>query len=144
MRTIFFSTEWSSLRKITMHFNMMSMSWMPGVPVNYCGSTLTMQGHVLLQKSKKTIPCQFLLNRSPIETVDRFGVNIACDLSWTKHIQLIVSKARRVVGPLYQQFYYSAYTITLESNRYLSSDLTWRLPAQCTQMSIEKNPIALA
>ena len=68
------------------------------------------------KRSKKTIPQQLLLNGSPIETVDCYkylGINITSDLSWTKHIQLIASKARRLVGLLYRQFYHCSDTSTL-------------------------------
>lgn len=68
-------------------------------------------------KKLKTIPQQdLILNGIPLETVECFkylGINIACDLSWTKHIQTITSKARRLVGLLYRQFYHCADTNTL-------------------------------
>ena len=68
-------------------------------------------------KKTKTIPQQdLILSGIPLETVECFkylGINIACDLSWTKHIQTIASKARRLVGLLYRQFYHCADTCTL-------------------------------
>ncbi len=36
-------------------------------------------------------------------------------LSWTNHIQSIASKARRLVGLMYRQFYHCATTQTLRS-----------------------------
>jgi len=33
------------------------------------------------------------------------GVNLSCDLSWSLHIQTLTSRARKVVGLLYQTFY---------------------------------------
>ena len=44
----------------------------------------------------------------PIEKVNSFkylGVTISDDLTWSKHIQTISSKARRIIGMLYRQFY---------------------------------------
>jgi len=44
----------------------------------------------------------------PIEKVSSFkylGVTISDDLTWSKHIQTISSKARRIIGMLYRQFY---------------------------------------
>jgi len=49
----------------------------------------------------------------PIEKVSSFkylGVTISDDLNWSKHIQTISSKARRIIGMLYRQFY--CYTST--------------------------------
>ena len=49
----------------------------------------------------------------PIEKVSSLkylGVTISDDLTWSKHIQTISSKARRIIGMLYRQFYH--YTST--------------------------------
>jgi len=49
----------------------------------------------------------FLMGK-PIEKVSSFkylGVPISDDLTWSKHIQTISSKARRIIGMLYRQFY---------------------------------------
>ena len=69
------------------------------------------------KRLNKTPQLQLLLNGTCIESVECYkylGINIACDLSWTRHIQSIASKARRMVGLLYRQFYHCADTNTLK------------------------------
>jgi len=71
-----------------------------------------------------TTKCKFMMSRKrgnsapqhtlflmgePIEKVSSFkylGVTISDDLTWSKHIQTISSKARRIIGMLYGQFYH--------------------------------------
>jgi len=52
----------------------------------------------------------------PIEKVSSFkylGVNIYDDLTWSKHIQTVSSKARRIICMLYRQFYHCTSTPAL-------------------------------
>ena len=64
---------------------------------------------ILSCKRLKTPPSQIsLLGRFQLERVDSFkylGLLIKCDLTWTDHIKQICSKARRLVGLLFRQFY---------------------------------------
>ena len=63
---------------------------------------------VLSRKKLKTTPSQVFLLGSQLESVDSFkylGLLIKCDLTWTDHIKQICSKARKLVGLLFQQFY---------------------------------------
>ena len=62
------------------------------------------------KRTNRTLPHTLLLNGMPIENVDS---TIAADLTWSRHIQSIASKARRLVGLLYRQFYHYADTQTL-------------------------------
>ena len=53
-------------------------------------------------------PSYLSLNGSTLEIVDSvkyLGITISSDLSWTKHINIISSKARKLVGLLFRQFY---------------------------------------
>ena len=60
---------------------------------------------------KKETPCSspyFTLNGSRLEivnTVKYLGITISLDLSWSKHINIINSKAQKLVGLLFRQFY---------------------------------------
>lgn len=63
---------------------------------------------VLSRKRLKTTPSQISLLGSQLERVESFkylGLLIKCDLTWTDHIKQICSKARRLVGLLFRQFY---------------------------------------
>ena len=60
------------------------------------------------RKRKSDYHTQFLLNSTPLEQVETFkyfGVLISSDLSWSTHIESICTKARKVIGLLYGQFY---------------------------------------
>ena len=62
-------------------------------------------------------PSSLFLNGSLIEAVDcikYLGISIASDLSWSQHIQSITSKARRLVGLLFRQYYNYADTNVLK------------------------------
>ena len=53
---------------------------------------------------------------SPLENVDSFkylGVEISNDLSWSKHIKSICTKARKLLGLLYRKYYRVAHQSTL-------------------------------
>ena len=57
-----------------------------------------------------------LLNGQPADLVDSIGylgLTISADLSWSKHVENITSKARQLVGLLFQQFYKHASTDTI-------------------------------
>ena len=48
------------------------------------------------------------LNGSPLESVPTFkyfGVLLSSDLTWSKHVQSICSRARKLIGLLYRQYY---------------------------------------
>jgi len=48
-----------------------------------------------------------------VDSISYLGLTISADLSWSKHIQTITSKARQLVGLLFQQFYKHASTNTI-------------------------------
>jgi len=64
---------------------------------------------MLSKKRGNSVPQHTLfLMGEPIGKVSSFnylGVTISDDLTWSKHIQTISSKARRIIGMLYRQFY---------------------------------------
>ena len=73
---------------------------------------------VLSRKRLKTQPMPILLLGSLLERVDSFkylGLKIKCDLTWTDHIKGICSKARRLVGLLFRQFYHYAEPSTIKT-----------------------------
>jgi len=58
-------------------------------------------------------PSYISLNRSRLEIVNSvkyLGITISSDLSWAKHVNVISSKARKLVGLLFWQFYRCAET----------------------------------
>ena len=71
-------------------------------------NTTKCKSMVLSRKRLKTVPTLIFLLGSQLERVDSFkylGLLIKCDLTWTDHIKQICSKARRLVGLLFRQFY---------------------------------------
>ena len=67
------------------------------------------------RKRAKELPPTINLNGIPLDRVTEFkylGILITADLSWTVHINMICTKARRLVGMLYRQFYQDADTST--------------------------------
>ena len=69
------------------------------------------------QKRAKELPPTINLNGIPLDRVTEFkylGILITADLSWTAHINVICTKARRLVGMLYRQFYQDVDTSTLK------------------------------
>ena len=53
-------------------------------------------------KNRYFRPCYTL---EIVDSVKYLGITISSDLSWTKHINIISSKARKLVGLLFRQFY---------------------------------------
>ena len=73
---------------------------------------------VVSRKRLKAQPPALVLLSSPIDRVDSIdylGLRIQCDLSWTDHIRNICSKARRLVGMLFRQFYHCAESSTIRT-----------------------------
>ena len=71
---------------------------------------------ILSKRKHVTIPSPLLLNGQPVNFVDSIrylGLTISADLSWSKHIKNITSKARQLVGLLFRQFYKHASTDTI-------------------------------
>ena len=69
------------------------------------------------RRLRRSEPSPLFLNGSLIEAVDcikYLGISIASDLSWSQHIQSITSKARRLVGLLFRQYYHYADTNVLK------------------------------
>ena len=65
----------------------------------------------LSQKRMKTQSSPIILLESQLDIVDPIkylGLTIQCDLTWSKYIQSICSKARRLVGLLFRQYYHYA------------------------------------
>ncbi len=64
--------------------------------------------HVSRERSPLSPTIPILLNGSVLETVTTFkylGLLISSELSWSKHIQNISSKARTLLGLLYRRYY---------------------------------------
>ena len=68
---------------------------------------------------RRTEPSPLFLNGSLIEAVDcikYLGISLASDLSWSQHIQSTTSRARRLVGLLFWQYYHYADTNVLKKH----------------------------
>ena len=66
----------------------------------------------------KTQSSPIILLGSQLDIVDSIkylGLMIQCDLTWSNHIQNICSKARRLVGLLFRQFYHYAEPSTIKT-----------------------------
>ena len=62
---------------------------------------------LLSRKRNLSHPPQLLLNEAPLEQVEAFkylGVLISSDLSWSRHIDSICTKGKRLIGLLYRRF----------------------------------------
>ena len=72
---------------------------------------------IISRLQKKSIPnCAIQLSGQPLERVRQYkylGVVITEDLTWSTHISKITSKARKVVGLIYRQFYSMSSTPSL-------------------------------
>ena len=67
------------------------------------------------RRNQAEIP-QLYLRENPLERVFKYkylGVIFTADLSWSEHIQSISSKAKRLLGVLYRQFYRYSSSSTL-------------------------------
>ena len=69
-----------------------------------------------ISRARAIIPLQIYINGFLIEEVQHFkylGVWISSDLTWTKHIEIVSCKARRVLGYMYRTFapYCDSHTI---------------------------------
>ncbi len=68
----------------------------------------------MLVTRKWNTPCiPLYLGSTALEKVESLGVLISLDLTWTPHVENICSKARKLVGLLYRQFYNNASSDTL-------------------------------
>ena len=69
---------------------------------------------MILSRTKHVAtPSPLLLNGPPVDFLDSIrylGLTISADLSWSKHIENITSKAIQLVGLLFRQFYKRAST----------------------------------
>ena len=73
---------------------------------------------VLSRKKQRTQSLPIILLGSQLDKVDSIkylGLTIQSDLTWTKHIQNICSKARRLIGLLFRQFYHYAEPSTIKT-----------------------------
>ena len=63
------------------------------------------------RRKNPTVPAnQLVLSNVPLERVDVFkylGLLLTADLSWTRHIETICARAKRIVGMLYRQYYHN-------------------------------------
>ena len=77
---------------------------------------------IITRKRNSIQSPQFVLNGMPLEQVESFkylGVLLSSDLSWSSHIESICTKARKLIGLLYRNFYgnvnqqslYTLYTV---------------------------------
>ena len=76
------------------------------------GNLLTLNGDkckvMLISRRRNTQQLQLCLKGSPLEQVQSFkylGVLIASDLSWSSHISMCCTKAKKLLGMLYRKFY---------------------------------------
>ena len=102
-------TGLSILQMTMLRCSMMLILGVHAVPSNY-SSLIHQNVHRRLKRSE---PSPLFLNGSLIEAVDcikYLGISIASDLSWSQHIQSITSKAKRLVGLLFRQYYHYADT----------------------------------
>lgn len=105
---IFMQTTSSCIRLSTLQMTilwciMMLILWLHGVPPSLIQLIWTV--FISRRWSRKTEQSPLFLNGSLIEAVDcikYLRISIASDLSCTQHIQSITSKARRLVGLLFQ------------------------------------------
>ena len=64
---------------------------------------------IVSRRRRRSVPsCTLCLNGQPMDRVSHYkylGVILTDDLSWSVHINEITSKARKVIGLIYRQFY---------------------------------------
>ena len=72
---------------------------------------------IISRKPGVTYTFTFYLNGVPLERVEIFkylGVLLRSNLSWSDHIAMVCSKARKLLGLLYRQFYNHATPSTIK------------------------------
>ena len=72
---------------------------------------------VVSRKRKRCVLPTLLLNGHHMEecnTIKYLGINLTSDLMWSRHVQLVSQRVRRLVGLLYRQFYQYADTNTVK------------------------------
>ena len=103
--------------KITLYFSKMWTLLVCGVLLTICHSTQQMQIHGNFMKESKnyttTIKLAWIWNR--VDSIKYLGLTIKDNLSWSDHISKICSKARRLIGILFRQFYKCADTSTIRT-----------------------------
>ena len=63
-----------------------------------------------------TLPSLFL-DGSPLELVSSFkylGITLTSNLSWSTHINETCSKAKKMLGHIYRQFYYNTFSLLIK------------------------------
>jgi len=79
------------------------------VNTNYLSLNPSKYKCMLVTRRKNTHTTSFYLGNTILgETFKNLGVLLSSDLNWTPHIENICSKARKLVGLLYRQFYNNA------------------------------------
>ena len=82
--------------------------------VNLCFNPWKCKAMILLRRKPVATSSPLLLNGQPVDFVDSIRyLGLPAYLSWSKHIKNITSKARQLVGLLFQQFYKHASTDTI-------------------------------
>ena len=59
------------------------------------------------------------LNGVPLETFKYLGLLLSSDLSWSNHIDSVCSRAKRILGLLYRQYYHHADSETIRVIHYI-------------------------
>ena len=80
------------------------------------------------KRNRMNNPPAITVNGQMLETVSTFkylGLLLTPDLSWSKHIEGICTKTKKILGLLYRQFYQHANQETLSSYIYRLYGPTW-------------------
>ena len=76
--------------------------------VNYLKFNSSKCKSMIISRKKGNSSASLTLNGCTLEQVTTYkylGVNISCDLSWSSHIAIICTKARKMLGVLFRHFY---------------------------------------